>query len=104
MTNDNRLLGADFLRATACLGVLLHHLAFRMDMNAVPDAAEPVLRFLVYGSFGVTVFFVLSGFLLARPFWLALDAGKPMPSLRTYALRRLARIVPGFWLALAVSL
>lgn len=104
MTNDNRLLGADFLRATACLGVLLHHLAFRMDMNAVPDAAEPVLRFLVYGSFGVTVFFVLSGFLLARPFWLALDAGKPMPSLRTYTLRRLARIVPGFWLALVVSL
>jgi peptidoglycan/LPS O-acetylase OafA/YrhL len=104
MTTDNRLLGADFLRATACLGVLLHHLAFRMDMKAVPDAAEPVLRFLVYGSFGVTVFFVPSGFLLARPFWLALDAGKPMPSLRIYALRRLARIVPGFWLALVVSL
>lgn len=104
MTNDNRLLGADFLRATACLGVLLHHLAFRMDMRAVPEAVEAVVRFLVYGSFGVTVFFVLSGFLLARPFWLALDAGKPMPSLRTYALRRLARIVPGFWLALVVSL
>ncbi|MDV3251381.1 acyltransferase [Devosia sp. BK] len=104
MNQDNRLLGADFLRATACMGVLLHHLAFRMDMNSVPDAIQPVLRFLVYGSFGVSVFFVLSGFLLARPFWLALDAGKPMPSMRTYALRRLARIVPGFWLALIVSL
>lgn len=104
MTTENRLLGADFLRATACLGVLLHHLAFRMDMNSVPEAMQPVLRFLVYGSFGVTVFFVLSGFLLARPFWLALDAGRPMPSLRTYTLRRLARIVPGFWLALVVSL
>lgn len=104
MTSDNRLLGADFLRATACLGVVLHHLAFRMDMNVVPDVFEPVLRFLVYGSFGVSVFFVLSGFLLARPFWLALDAGKAMPPLRTYALRRLARIVPGFWLALVVSL
>ncbi|KKB81330.1 acyltransferase [Devosia soli] len=104
MNQDNRLLGADFLRATACMGVLLHHLAFRMDMNAVPEAMQPVLRFLVYGSFGVSVFFVLSGFLLARPFWLALDAGKAMPSMRTYALRRLARIVPGFWLALIVSL
>jgi peptidoglycan/LPS O-acetylase OafA/YrhL len=104
MSQDNRLLGADFLRATACLGVLMHHLAFRMDMGWVPEAGEPVLRFLVYGSFGVTVFFVLSGFLLARPFWLALDSGKPMPSLRVYALRRLARIVPGFWLALLVSL
>lgn len=104
MTQDNRLLGADFLRATACMGVLLHHLAFRMDMKSVPEAMQPVLRFLVYGSFGVTVFFVLSGFLLARPFWLALDAGKPMPSLRNYTLRRMARIVPGFWLALTVSL
>jgi len=104
MSQDNRLLGADFLRATACIGVLLHHLAFRMDMGSVPEALQPVLRFLVYGSFGVTVFFVLSGFLLARPFWLALDEGKPMPSLKVYALRRLARIVPGFWLALVVSL
>src|SRR5690606_30879217 len=49
-------------------------------------------------------FFVLSGFLLARPFWLALDAGKPMPAVKVYALRRMARILPGFWLALVVSL
>lgn len=104
MKQENRLLGADFLRATACLGVLLHHLAFRMNMSQVPEALVPVVRFLVYGSFGVSVFFVLSGFLLARPFWLALDAGEPMPSMRTYALRRLARIVPGFWLALVASL
>ena len=79
MNQENRLLGADFLRATACMGVLLHHLAFRMDMNSVPEAIQPVLRFLVYGSFGVSVFFVLSGFLLARPFWLALDRGQTMP-------------------------
>lgn len=104
MNQYDRLLGADFLRATACLGVLLHHLAFRMDMNQVPEALQPVMRFLVYGSFGVSVFFVLSGFLLARPFWLALDRGLPMPDMRIYALRRLARIVPGFWLALLVSL
>ncbi len=84
--------------------VLLHHLAFRMDFGNVPDLAEPVMRFLVMGSFGVSMFFVLSGFLLARPFWLALDAGQPMPSLRIYALRRAARILPGFWLALVVSL
>jgi peptidoglycan/LPS O-acetylase OafA/YrhL len=101
---QQRLLGADFLRAAACLMVLLHHLAFRMDMRNVPEAAEPVMRFLVMGSFGVSIFFVLSGFLLARPFWLPLDRGEPMPSLRVYALRRAARILPGFWLALIVSL
>jgi peptidoglycan/LPS O-acetylase OafA/YrhL len=101
---QQRLLGADFLRAAACMMVLLHHLAFRMDGRFIPDAARPVTNFLVMGSFGVSVFFVLSGFLLARPFWLALDRGEPMPSLGIYALRRAARILPGFWLALVVSL
>jgi len=100
---QQRLLGADFLRAAACMLVLLHHLAFRMDMGNVPDWAAPLMDFFIMGSFGVTVFFVLSGFLLARPFWLALDRGEPMPSLRIYALRRGARILPGFWLALGLS-
>ncbi len=98
-----RLLGADFLRAAACMMVLLHHLAFRMNFNQVPDMFRPLMQFLVMGSFGVSVFFMLSGFLLARPFWQALDRGEAMPSLRTYTLRRAARILPGFWLALVVS-
>lgn len=104
MSEPNRLHGADFLRAMACLAVLMHHLSFRMDMDRVPELAQPVIRFLVMGSFGVTIFFVLSGYLLARPFWMAMDAGKAMPSLRIYWMRRLARIVPGFWLALFASL
>lgn len=104
MADQNRLYGADFLRAMACLAVLMHHLAFRMDMGQVPEVLKPVMQFLVMGSFGVAVFFVLSGYLLARPFWLALDAGKPMPSMRVYWMRRLARIIPGFWLALTASL
>ena len=101
---QQRLLGADFLRAAACLLVLLHHLAFRMPGDKVPAFWQGLHSFVVMGSFGVTVFFVLSGFLLARPFWLALDGGEPMPDLRVYALRRAARILPGFWLALIVSL
>ena len=84
--------------------VLLHHLAFRLDLSKAPAGLRPVLDFLIMGSFGVSVFFVLSGFLLARPFWLALDRGEAMPDLGVYALRRGARILPGFWLALVVSL
>jgi peptidoglycan/LPS O-acetylase OafA/YrhL len=63
----------------------------------------PAQVFNTVGGFGVGMFFVLSGFLLARPFWQALDDGRPLPSLRIYALRRAARIVPGFWLALTVT-
>jgi peptidoglycan/LPS O-acetylase OafA/YrhL len=99
-----RLQGADFLRAAACLLVLAHHLAFRIGGNQVPELFRPIHAFLVMGSFGVSIFFVLSGFLLARPFWGALDRQGSMPLLRTYALRRAARILPGFWLVLTISL
>ncbi len=100
---DNRLLGADFIRATACLTVLFHHLAQRMSWNSDLGFVEWFRVFAAMGTFGVAMFFVLSGFLLARPFWVALDAARPMPSLGTYVMRRAARILPGFWLALTVT-
>lgn len=102
-TTGNRLYGADFMRATACFIVLFHHLAQRIDFRSALGANPFAQVFNSVGGFGVAMFFVLSGFLLARPFWQALDAGGPMPSLRVYALRRAARIIPGFWLALTVS-
>ncbi len=101
---QDRLYGADFMRAVACLTVLFHHLAQRMNWDV---DAGPLLNgfrsFAQMGTYGVAIFFVLSGFLLARPFWLALDKGAPMPDLRIYAMRRAARILPGFWLALTVT-
>ena len=100
---EHRLMGADFVRAAACLFVLAHHLIQRVAPGAVDAALHPVFRFGLMGSFGVAAFFVLSGYLLSRPFWLAYDANAPMPSLRTYAMRRAARILPGYWLALTVT-
>ena len=50
----------------------------------------------------MTVFFVLSGFLLYRPFLAAdLDGLRPV-ALRDYARRGVLRIVPAYWLALTV--
>lgn len=97
-----RLAGADFVRATACMMVLAHHVAQRVSPNTLGEFGTTSI-FVQMFAFGVGAFFVLSGYLLARPFWKALDAGEPMPSLRTYALRRGARILPGFWLALVVT-
>jgi peptidoglycan/LPS O-acetylase OafA/YrhL len=100
---DSRLLGSDFVRAAACSIVLLHHVVQRMGWNN----DLPIFGFLkifgVIGGLGVAIFFVLSGFLLARPFWQAVQRQEPMPSLRVYWMRRIARIVPGFWLALTVT-
>lgn len=101
---ENRLLGADFMRAVACLTVLFHHLAQRMNFDRDYGPVLNVFRtFSHTGTFGVAIFFVLSGYLLARPFWQALDRNAPMPSLALYASRRAARILPGYWLALIVT-
>ncbi|MDE1991218.1 MAG: acyltransferase [Rhizobiaceae bacterium] len=103
MEKDKRLAGADFMRALACLMVLAHHLVLRMDFGKVPDALSLPFHLARFGNYGVTVFFILSGFLLSRPFWLALDRGLPPPSLKIYAMRRAARILPGFWVALTIG-
>src|SRR5262245_20867926 len=103
MEKTARLGGADFMRAVACLMVLAHHLSLRMDFYKVTDALALPFNLARFGNYGVSVFFVLSGFLLSRPFWLALDAGRPQPSLRIYAMRRAARILPGFWVALTIG-
>ena len=100
---ERRLDGADFTRAAACLIVLFHHLAQKINFRSPlgePDIAQVLAN---GGGFGVGIFFVLSGFLLSRPFWIAVDAGAPLPSLRIYALRRAARILPAFWVALTVT-
>jgi len=101
--SDNRLAGADFVRAAACIMVVGSHVAQRIAPTVLPAWGQTTQLIWMMGTFGVGAFFVLSGYLLARPFWVALDAGEPMPSLRTYALRRAARILPGFYLALTVS-
>ena len=51
---------------------------------------------------GVAVFFVLSGFLLYRPFVARRLAGKPRLDTRSYLRNRALRIYPAYWLALTV--
>lgn len=100
---DDRLTGLDLLRALACLLVFLHHTTQRLAPEALAGGWAAYYRFFNMGAFGVGIFFLLSGFLLARPFWLAFDAGRPMPSLSTYARRRAARIMPGYYVSLTVT-
>jgi peptidoglycan/LPS O-acetylase OafA/YrhL len=93
-----RFPGLDSLRAIAALGVLLSHASYTSDATR----SAPYGSLTAQGVSGVTVFFVLSGFLLYRPFLAAdLDGLRPI-ALRDYARRRLLRIVPAYWLALTV--
>ncbi len=51
---------------------------------------------------GMPLFFVLSGFLIFRPFAAALIDGRDRPDIRKYATRRVARIVPAYWVAILI--
>jgi acetyltransferase len=69
----------------------------RFDPQSALDMAINELRL------GVVLFFVLSGFLLYRPFLAAAHGERPFPALRAYAARRAARLLPAYWFALAGS-
>lgn len=90
----------DGYRAVAALLVLVTHVAFATGVVVTSGLGHVASRF----DIGVALFFLLSGFLLYRP-WVrtALD-GAARPSLRRYAVRRAARILPLYWLVVTVTL
>ncbi len=97
------LSGADGVRALACLSVIFHHLTQRLAMQEQAAWVQEVQSFFLIGSSGVSVFFVLSGFLLSFPFWKQYLENGRFPGIKTYILRRAARIMPGFYVALLFS-
>jgi peptidoglycan/LPS O-acetylase OafA/YrhL len=89
----------DSLRAVAALSVLAAHAALFAGMYTSDSFLRPYVSQL---GAGITIFYVISGFLLYRPFVRARFADEPRPSTSVYAWRRLLRIVPAYWLALTV--
>jgi peptidoglycan/LPS O-acetylase OafA/YrhL len=86
----------DGLRAIAALTVVGIHTALATSYVSGWHGA-----FVQQLAFGVPVFFVISGFLLYRPFVAARVEGRSV-SARGFARRRLLRIVPGYWFALTI--
>lgn len=56
------------------------------------------------GMVGVDLFFFISGFCLFHPYVRSRFDGSPWQPLGTYALRRAFKILPSYWLAVAVPL
>jgi peptidoglycan/LPS O-acetylase OafA/YrhL len=92
--------GIEGLRAVAALMVLLVHVAFVSGVSTGPGAAG---AFTARAEVGVGVFFVISGFLLYRPFALAHLTGTATPATGRFLLRRLCRILPLYWAALTLT-
>jgi peptidoglycan/LPS O-acetylase OafA/YrhL len=88
----------DSLRAIAALSVLVTHTGFLSGANGSTWYGAYTARL----DIGVTIFFLLSGFLLYRPFVSARFGERKRPRIPDYARRRLLRILPAYWLALTV--
>lgn len=93
-----RFPAVDSLRAIAALAVVLTHTAVfgGFSTRAWSTALLGDL------TIGVSIFFVISGFLLYRPFLASRLLGAPSTGVGVYAWRRVLRIVPAYWLALTV--
>ena len=88
----------DSLRAIAVLCVLLTHTSFLSGSNEGTWFGPFAARFDV----GVTIFFLISGFLIYRPFVNARLNGAPATPLVVFFKRRFLRIFPAYWAALTL--
>ncbi|MDY0910373.1 acyltransferase [Microbacterium sp. CFBP9034] len=94
-----RIVGIEGLRGIAATAVLVSHVKGLTAADADLGALAPVLPLLAYG---LTLFFALSGFLLYRPFALALLTRTRKPDLAKYAVNRALRIYPAYLVVLLV--
>jgi peptidoglycan/LPS O-acetylase OafA/YrhL len=94
MAEARRIRSADGLRGLAALAVLLNH--------ALYASGHPALA----GHFksGVAIFFVLSGFVLYRPYARAIGDDGQLPDVAVYLRHRAIRILPAYWAVLTLWL
>ncbi|MCC6226270.1 MAG: acyltransferase [Microthrixaceae bacterium] len=96
--------GLDVLRVLGAAGVLVTHVAFVSGVVNESRFSSPLRHVLPRLDVGVSIFFVLSGLLVSRPFVDAVVAGRPLPPIRPYLWRRALRIYPLYWVILFVTL
>jgi peptidoglycan/LPS O-acetylase OafA/YrhL len=103
MKAQHRLTGLDGLRAIAALGVLLHHfsehasrLAPELFFSHPVKGITGVLWPFQVGSQGVTLFFIISGFVILNSL-MRCERGID------FAFGRFSRLYPLFWFAVCVT-
>lgn len=99
----------DGLRSVAIVLVIMVHLrtfigaqkAYPLPLNG--GIEQWFYDVLSHGSFGVQLFFALSGFIIALPFAAHFLQGGPKVKLGRFYLRRLTRLEPPFLIALTLN-
>lgn len=96
-----RFLALDGLRGIAAIGIIGTHAGFASGRSLKHDIPAALLGRL---DIGVAIFFLLSGFLLYRPFAIHSLGGASAPSIMRFWWRRSLRIFPALWLCIVVTL
>jgi peptidoglycan/LPS O-acetylase OafA/YrhL len=101
----HRVPAIDVLRGLCILGVVLHHINIRIPFKNSAFGAwlSPAMNRILFwdGAYGVTVFFVISGFLITT--WSLKRWGTPAQiDIRQFYRMRFARIVPCLFALLAI--
>jgi peptidoglycan/LPS O-acetylase OafA/YrhL len=107
-----RFLAGDPLRGLAAFGVAIYHAAtvslfvaghFGDLAQGWPVPFGPLAGGVIGAAANsVGVFFVLSGYLISRPFVAAFADSRALPPVLAYLRNRALRIVPAYWAALAL--
>jgi peptidoglycan/LPS O-acetylase OafA/YrhL len=95
-----RMPALDAVRAIGAVAVLAYHVGFDTGLSVRGLWSGLLARLDV----GVAIFFVLSGFLLFRPYVHAVALGRRRPGAGRYLWRRALRILPAYWVTVVVCM
>ncbi|MEX2195990.1 MAG: acyltransferase [Thermoleophilaceae bacterium] len=108
----DRFVAGDPIRGGAALIIFTFHVAlaslfitgFEFGRDDQRDAFGPFLPLILDNAeLVVYAFFVLSGYLIGRPFVQAFLGYRPPPRLGKYGRRRFMRIMPAFWIVVTLA-
>jgi peptidoglycan/LPS O-acetylase OafA/YrhL len=98
------LAGGDAIRGIAMTLVFVAHVAVNADPGDGLENYGWAKQIVGRLDLALATFFVLSGYLIARPFVRSYVLGTKRPSVRRFTRNRVLRIVPAFYLVAALVL